>query len=73
MGAAKKEDLKKLEKELKKMVLGYSAFYSSVFTTASAGIFSLYLGNKYKDAIVEVVESGVNILAIVLKLYSMFI
>ncbi len=75
MGKSKEKDvdLIKIKKDLQQMILGLCAMWSAIFSTLSAITISVIVGIRHQDIIVEVIESSVNLLAIVLKLYSIFV
>ena len=63
-------ELKIIRKELKEMILGYCAMWSAVFSSMSALTVSIIIGIRHTDTFVQAAETTINLIAVVLKLYS---
>lgn len=65
-------ELKIIRKELKQMILAYCAMWSAIFSTISAITISILVGIRHADTFVQATETTINLIAVVLKLYSIF-
>ena len=62
-----------LKKYLNKRIRGYSAMWSSIFSTISLGIISLQLADNKGGEIVEVAEKSIMIASYIIKIISLLV